>query len=202
MEAVPADIRVVRLVLGDDLAQVRANSSQAFPPGPIPDSHPLAVTEPVILEYKYPGHSFRLPPGRYLWIDTYAQHVCLIRCSPHLSYLDREAAFALVKELMALFEERGWTRRSGGLPPIEVVRAELNNPRTDSEYVTDVGRWATGDDRLGLRLSRTMTVVRTPTGAGPTLEQFLVTVSVENEKVYSTYDAIAKQRKAAGRPKT
>jgi hypothetical protein len=179
---------VVRLKLGDSMAEVQSGSGYQFPPPAGEPRRPLAVSEPVILEYTHAERGFVLPPALFLWLDVYAEHAVGLKVSPHLEYVSLDDAISLAASLIDLFDRSGWTRTDQGYPSLEERRAEFSDLQGDARRTVAIQMWRSLGDRLYITLARNWREDQSlPEFSGRREDFFVVTVFVENDSIANKY---------------
>ncbi len=185
------DSSVPRLVagLGDTLADVRQHSTFAFRTDLLSDSYVVAVDKPLQFVFRGP-HPFDLAPTRFASLECTAAIVTAIQSSPHLDYLTRAAAMALLTQLNGRIVQAGWKadRDERPVPTGPELALGLRDPALPDDTWWFVAIYAINDARLFVKLRRTHRAGRN----GPN-DLFLVTLQWRDDVLIDRAIALARQ---------
>lgn len=193
------DSPVLRLSLGDSVADVTRFSTIVLPPGGDPERDPpFIVGTPLTVEYTRPGTAVRFPTGKFTSVAVEYGHAVQLRLSPHLRALTLAEALERARDLGVLVERAGWRRTATDLPlervPADVEAYQHTAVGRTIGYQAPLARWAgaAGDTLiLSIRRQSSATEIaaenRMLGKTRPEVDHFLLSVDIQNAAVTQHY---------------
>lgn len=175
-----AEPHILRLVLGQSVAEVEAASSWQFLPAEVADFQPFMFSDPTVLDYAAPERGFQLPPGLTCGFGSILGRVTHAFATPHLRYVSRGEAQGLCRDVIALIDAAGWHRDERAFPALEELPTLLSlHPGVMA------GKWRIGDDVITLVVSCLRRAAETPEimPAEEVYDRHTVEVRINNERI-------------------
>lgn len=205
-------VPVLRLALGDSVAEVTRRSTVVVPARGDPERDPPFIVSgtPMRVEYTRPGTTVSFPIGMFTSVSVDYGHAVDVRVSPHTRALTLEESLGLARELEAMVERAGWRRAVTYLPLEQVPPAVAASRHTvvgqAIGYRAQLARWSGVDgDTLTLSLRRQASAEQVTTENRmlgqhrPEVDHYLLSVDIENSAVADRYFRLAFPQ--VGRPR-